>query len=157
MTKTLRLVALDEDDLAILSANLQDALIAVADMTYLPQTKRFVLVGKRYDWVKAGDGICERCATGLHFERVLAVARTGFGQDDAGRVLNLLAIHFEPTDAPAGHIGLTFSGGAAIRLTVECLEAQMRDLGDRWPCESQPVHDAANNDGASAPSLAPSA
>jgi hypothetical protein len=141
MTKSLRLAALDEDDLAILSANLQDALIRVADMTYLPQSKRFALVGKRFDWVKAGEGAMERCAVGLHFERVLAVGRIGFEQSETERELNLLAIHFEPTGTPAGYIGLTFSGGAAIRLTVECLEAQMRDLGERWVCEKQPEHD----------------
>ena len=136
----LRLVALDEDDLAILSANLQDALIPVPEMAFLPSENRFALVGKRFDWVKAAAGGCERCATGLHFDRVLAVARTGFAQDESERVLNLLAVAFVPTDAPAGHVTLTFSGGAAIRLEVECLEASMADLGERWPCTKQPEH-----------------
>lgn len=140
MTNPLRLVALDEDDLAVVSANLQDALIAVADMAYLPQAKRFAMVGKRFDWVKAGAGTIERCATGLHFERVLRVSRTGFAQDESDRVLNLLAVHFELGEAPAGTIRLTFSGGAAVRLEVECLEAQMRDLGPRWECDKQPAH-----------------
>ena len=123
----LRLVALDEDDLAVLSANLQDTRVLVRDLAYLPPQKRFALAGKRFDWVAAANGGCERCATGLHFERVLGVARSGFGQEASDRELNLLAIHFEPTDAPAGRVTLTFSGGAAIRLDVECLEAQMRD------------------------------
>ena len=144
MTTPLRLVALDPDDLAVLSANLQDAQIAVADMTYLPRSKRFAVVGKRFDWVKAGAGGCERCSTGFHFERVLRVARTGFEQTGGG-VLNLLAVDFEPTDAPAGHVRLTFSGGAAVRLEVECLEAQMRDLGPRWPCDKQPAHPVVDN------------
>ena len=137
---TLRLVALDEDDLAILSANLQDALIPVPEIAYLPREKRFALAGKRFDWVKAAAGGCERCATGLHFERVLSVARVGFGQDEHDRVLNLLAVAFAPGDIPAGHVTLTFSGGAAIRLEVECLEAGMADLGERWPCNKQPAH-----------------
>ena len=136
----LRLVALDNDDLAILSANLQDARVLVSDLAYLPPQKRFALAGKRFDWVKAAAGGCERCATGLHFERVLGVARLGFTQTEPDRELNLLAIHFLPTEAPAGHVTLTFSGGAAIRLEVECLEAQMRDLGERWPCDKQPAH-----------------
>lgn len=140
MTNPLRLVALDDDDLAVVSANLQDALIAVADMAYLPQAKRFAMVGKRFDWVKAGAGVIERCATGLHFERVLGVSRTGFLQEESERVLNLLAVHFKPGDAPAGHVHLAFSGGAGVRLEVECLEAQMRDLGDRFVCDKQPAH-----------------
>ena len=133
-------MAMDDDDLSILSANLQDMQIPVREMIYLSDQRRFALVGKRFDWVKAFAGGCERCATGLHFECVLGVARTGFAQTEIDRVLNLLAINFEPTDAPAGTITLTFSDDAAIRLDVECLEAQMRDLGERWPCECQPVH-----------------
>ena len=70
----LRLFALDEEDLAILSANLQDARIEVADLAYLPKEKRFALAGKRFDWVKAAAGGCERCATGLHFERATSSA-----------------------------------------------------------------------------------
>jgi hypothetical protein len=76
----------------------------------------------------------------MHFERVLKVARLGFDQHDAGIVLNLLSITFDETDAPAGQVTLTFSGGAAIRLEVECLEAQMRDIGPRWKAKGQPGH-----------------
>ena len=136
----LRLVALDDEDLAVLSANLQDALIPIGDIAYLPDEKRFALAGKRFDWVKAVAGGCERCAVGLHFDHVLGVSRSGFTQSEPDLVLNLLAINFEPIDAPAGHVILTFSGDAAIRLTVECLEGQMRDLGPCWPCEAQPAH-----------------
>lgn len=137
---SLRLLALDADDLAILSANLQDALIPVPEIAYLPAERRFALAGKRFDWVAAAAGGCERCATGLHFEHVLGVARSGFAQDESERVLNLLVVEFAPTDMPAGEVTLTFSGGAAIRLRVECLEAQMADLGPRWPCEAHPAH-----------------
>ncbi len=136
----LRLLAMDDDDLAILSANLQDTQVAVRDVAYLPEQKRFALAGKRFDWVKAASGGCERCATGLHFDFVLGVSRSGFEQTESDRVLNLLALNFEFTEAPAGTVVLTFSGGAAIRLRVDCLDAQMRDLGERWPCECQPNH-----------------
>ena len=140
MTKPLRLVALDADDLAVFSANLQDATIGVADMTFLPQAKRFVLAGCRFDWVRAAAGVTERCATGFHFEHVLNVARLGFDPADGAQVLNLLAIDFEATEPPSGRVRLTFSGGAAVRLNVECLEAQMCDLGPRWTCDQQPLH-----------------
>lgn len=137
----LALAALDADDLSVLSANLQDARVAVADFAYLPAERRFALVGKRFDWIKAAAGGCERAAMGLHFERVLGVARTGMTQDDGERVLNLLAIDFAAAEEPAGQVTLTFSGGAAIRLEVECVEAQMRDLGPRFPCDKTPAHD----------------
>jgi hypothetical protein len=141
MPELLRLVALDSEDLAVISANLQDALVKTADMAYLPPTKRFVIVAARFDWVRAAaQGAMERCRAGLHFERVLKVARMGFDQQDAGLVLNLLSIAFTETDAPAGQVILTFSGGGAVRLDVECLEAQMRDIGPRWKAKGQPGH-----------------
>jgi hypothetical protein len=136
----LRLMALDTDDLAVISANLQDTLVRIEDLAYFPNERRFVLAGRRFDWVKAAAGGCERCEAGLHFTCVRSVARSGFDQTDAARVLNLLAIDFEPGDAPSGTIILVFSGGAAVRLSVECIEAQMSDLGPRWPCDKQPKH-----------------
>ena len=72
---------------------------------------------------------------------MLGVSRSGFAQGESGRTLNLLALNFDTAEAPGGTVTLTFSGGAAIRLSVECLEAQMRDLGACWPCDCQPVHD----------------
>ena len=141
----LALIAMDADDLSVVSANLQDARIAVGDLAYLPAEKRFAMVGRRFDWIKAAAGGCERAAMGLHFERVLGVTRTGLAQDDGERVLNLLAIDFQPEGEPAGLVTLTFSGGAAIRLDVECIEAQMRDLGPKFPCDKAPNHPLAGD------------
>jgi hypothetical protein len=140
MTEPLRLVALDSEDLAILSAKFQDAGVRVGDMAYLPRSKRFALVAARFDWAGFEAGRTDRCSSGLHFERVLRVARQGFDQAATDQVLNLLSIGFEASEPPAGRVILTFSGGAALLLEVECLEAQMRDLGDRWPAEDLPGH-----------------
>ena len=140
MSDCLRLIALDEEDLAVISANLQDSVIRIGDMAYLPRAKRFALVAARFDWVGAGGGCNERCQTGLHFERVLKVAHTGFDQAAADTHLNLLSVMFQTADPPAGQVVLTFSGGAAVRLDVECVEAQMRDLGPRWKAKAQPGH-----------------
>ena len=133
----LRLAALDAEDLAIVSTHLQDATVRVGDMAFLPASRRFALVAARFDWLGAGRGPCERCSTGLHFERVSSVKRIGFDQH-AGTVLNLLAIVFLPGDAPSGIVMLSFSGGAALRLDVECLEAAMSDLGPRWTVDGKP-------------------
>ena len=136
----LKLAAFDVDDLAIVSAHLQDALVKVGDMAYLPAEKRFACVVARFDWPALLAGICERRSTGLHFERVLSVQQTGVPQHHADRPveLNLLSITFEPSDAPAGVVLLIFSGGAAIRLSVECLELGMSDLGPRWLVNCRP-------------------
>ncbi|HLH10407.1 MAG TPA: DUF2948 family protein [Methylovirgula sp.] len=140
MPCSLRLVALDSEDLAVISANLQDSLVRIGDMTYLPRSKRFALVASRFDWVSAAEGKNERCRTGLHFERVLKATCTGFDQKSKDLCLSLLSIAFMLKDAPAGHVILTFSGGAAVRLEVECLEAQVADLGPRWPARTCPEH-----------------
>ena len=135
----LKLAALDAEDLAVISAHLQDATVRIGDMAYLPKSRRFVFVAARFDWVRALAGACERCRTGLHFERVFKVARSGFDLEP-DRVLNLLAIMFTPGHAPSGTITLTFSGGAAIRLDVECIEAALSDIGPRWSVEDKPGH-----------------
>ena len=136
----LRIAALDPQDLAILSAHLQDAEVRVRDMIYLPDQKRFALVGDRFDWIGAGRGRCERCQTGLHFERVLRVRRAGFDQDPDA-VLTLLAISFMPGESPAGTVMLHFSNDGAIRLEVECVEAALSDIGPRRPCGNPPSRD----------------
>ena len=55
-------------------------------------------------------------------------------------MLNLLAVEFSETDAPAGVVTLIFSGGGMLRLEVECLEAELADLGPSWPAAERPVH-----------------
>lgn len=140
MPDSLRLIALDTEDLAIISANLQDSCVKVADMAYLPRSKRFALVAARFDWVEAAEGKNERCRTGLHFERVLKATYTGFEQNAKDTCLSLLSVVYLTKDAPAGYVMLTFSGGAAVRLDVECLEAQMHDIGPRWPAKTCPDH-----------------
>jgi hypothetical protein len=141
MSDILRLIALDAEDLAIVSANLQDACVKIADMAYLPRSKRFALVASRFDWVAAAEGVNERCRTGLHFERVLKATCTGFDQNVKDTCLSLLSVAYKVKDAPAGYVTLTFSGGAAVRLDVECLEAQVHDMGPRWPAKTCPAHE----------------
>ena len=97
-----RLIAFDADDLAVIAANLQDALIRVGDMAYLPRSKQFAMVAARFDWVgaaarKTGSSCCERCRTGLHFGRVLKVSCLGFHHQDEALILNLLDIGFKET------------------------------------------------------------
>lgn len=138
--KPLRLIAFDAEDLQVVSAHLQDALVRVGDMAWLPEQDRFVLGLSRFDWMAADGGQCERAVASLQFERVRTVRQNGVPQREPNAVLNLLAVAFEPTDAPAGHVLLTFSGGAALRLDVECLEAHLRDLGPRWTAKSRPGH-----------------
>jgi hypothetical protein len=140
-SERLRLIAMDDVDLAIVSTHMQDALVRVGDMAYLPNVHRFALVAARFDWcASVQSGRTERARTGLHFECVTRAARTGFDPAQPDTVLNVLSIVFQPTDAPAGVVKIVFSGGAALRLEVECLEAQLHDMGERWMARVAPVH-----------------
>ena len=134
----LRLVALDPEDLAVLSAHLQDALVRVSDLTYLCRDRRFALVARRFDW--ESDEQSRRRLTGLHFDHVTKVRTRGIDRTKKAAPLDLLAITFDEGTAPSGAITLVFAGGAAIQLEVECIEAQMKDLGPVWAAKARPDH-----------------
>jgi hypothetical protein len=138
----LRLVALDQEDLAIISAHLQDAEVRVADLAYLPHERRFAFVAQRFDWETSPNEPPRRRLTGLHFERVMGVRCRGVERDKPDTLLNLLGVTFDQTDAPSGTATLLFENGSAIQLDLECVEAQMKDLGPVWPCSKRPTHDA---------------
>ncbi|GJD52565.1 hypothetical protein OPKNFCMD_5331 [Methylobacterium crusticola] len=136
----LRLAALDAEDLAVISAHLQDAILRVGDLTYLPGQRRFALVARRFDWATPDGAPPRRRLTGLHFDRVLAVRCRSIPRDRPDDPLELLAVTFEPGEAPSGTATLVFAGGGAIRLDLECIEAAMKDLGPVWQAGSRPAH-----------------
>ena len=148
----LKLIALDAEDLNVISAHLQDAVVRLADMTYLPGEKHFAAVANRFDWAKtfsASSGRAkgakgfERRRAGLRFERVLGARVHALNLSDKSATLSLLAITFEPSSVPEsvdGEVLLTFSGGGAIRLHVECLEVELQDLGAAWSAVHAPRH-----------------
>jgi Protein of unknown function (DUF2948) len=144
----LKLIALDTEDLAVISAHLQDAVMAVGDMAYLPRERRFAAIGNRFDWLafaqteKTGRPDAYRKRTALRFERVLGAKVQGIDLKNATAIFSLLAMQFEPSAEPAGTVTLVFSGGGAIRLEVECIEAELRDLGGAWAARATPRHDA---------------
>jgi hypothetical protein len=150
----LKLIALDEEDLGVISAHLQDAVLRVVDMTYLKGERRFAAVVNRFDWTKvttAGGAkpALERRRSGLRFDRVLGAQISGIDLKDQKAVLSLLAIEFTSKDAPEGYVTLHFSGGGAIRLHVECIEAELADLGAAWSTKRQPKHADDTNGGTS--------
>jgi hypothetical protein len=136
----LKLVALDREGLAVISAHVQDTCVRREDMAWLPKQKRFVLGGMRYDWASAKSGPEERVGTILRFDRVLGVSHLGLTGKRPGDGLNLLAVTFEKTDSPSGMVFLTFADGAIARLEVECLEAELGDIGPRQPACECPGH-----------------
>ena len=142
--QALKLVALDREGLGVISAHIQNTCVKRVDMTWLPQQRRFLVAGMRYDWVGAKTGPEERVSSVLRFDRVLKVSQLGLTEIDADATLNLLGVTFEKTDPPAGIIILAFADGALVRLDVECVEVELRDMGHRVPAEACPGHALAD-------------
>jgi Protein of unknown function (DUF2948) len=148
----LKLRAGDSEDLAVISAILQDALVTVGEMVYLPEESRFVLVANRFRWEPQASGArksFERTLSGLCFDEVKGVQRRGFHPREEDRILSLLAIRLaspdEPSEKPLAVI-LEFAGGCSVRLEVGRLLCHLDDLGEPWPTRWQPKHPVAESD-----------
>jgi hypothetical protein len=152
VTDKLRLIARDRDDIAVVSAALQDAIVRVGDMAYLPKRHRFAAVLNRFVWEDAvaamdrgkGDTLYKRVRSGIHFDGVLDVKAQNIAQDKKDAVLCLLAVEFDPRDDEAGEISMIFAGGGLIRLTVECVDAVLDDLGPSWTTRNLPHHEVSD-------------
>lgn len=139
----LRLRAVDPEDLAVISAVLQDAAARVGDMVYERRARRFVLVLNRYRWEATPDaahsrGSRVRC--GMHLSGVLAVRTKGIALDNPDQVRELLALEVAPEHDGAATIILVFAGGGSVRLAVECIACEMTDLWEPWPARHRPTH-----------------
>ena len=161
----LKLRARDPEDLRVLSACLQDALVPLADIAFLKPEQRFVLVVNRFMWESApeepelsavveakaetaaeddarfedAEGAAppyQRVNAGLTFDRVRAVRFRGFDARKRDEILNLLNIEAEPQA-----VILSFSGGGAIRLEVSEILCHLEDVGQPWPTRWRPHHE----------------
>lgn len=154
----IKLKARDETDLTILSACLQDALVPVREMAFLPKQHRFVLVANRFRWEAQPEGLPEepaesldapfaeaaatfysRVNCGVCFDRVLSVRTRSLDLRRGDRLLNLLALHAEPGGRA---IRLIFAEDAQIRLEVRGILVLLEDLGESWPTQWRPSHAA---------------
>ena len=131
MTAQLKLIALDPDDLAVISTHVQDARVRTSDIIWRQSEKRLVVGINRLDWEQtlAGETAPRRLIAVLRFDRVLSCKSRNIDLRAPETVLDLLGIEFHPAEAPGGSVVLLFSHGGALRLDVECLECELADLG----------------------------
>ncbi|OYQ33601.1 hypothetical protein CHU95_14585 [Niveispirillum lacus] len=145
MTGVVRLRAVDIEDLRVVSALLQDAIIPIADMAFLPDAQQFVMLASRFQWEGRapedgptpddGAEAATRINCAVHFSGVTAVRRRGVDLRQRGAFLSLLAL--EPSE---GALLLRLSGGADIRLEGGAIECRLSDRGDPWPVPARPDH-----------------
>jgi len=131
MNAPLKLIALDADDLAVISAHVQDARVQTSDIIWRQDEKRLVIGLNRLDWEQtfSGETSPRRLIAALRFDRVLACKSRNIDPAAAEALLELVGIEFCPGEAPGGCALLMFSHGGALRLDVECLECELTDLG----------------------------
>jgi hypothetical protein len=162
MTGALKIIAHDAEDLTVVSACLQDALIPFNEMRYLPQERRFILVANRFRWERAAAhgaapravadatfdtdedfGDLQRINCGICIDRVLAVRSRGVEQGRPDEFLSLLSLHLD-----GDKLNLLFAGGGVIQLDIEALAFYLHDLGTAWPTQWRPDHAGADGEAA---------
>ena len=155
----LKLRVHDAEDLAVLSAVLQDALVALKDVSFLPNEHRFVLVANRFCWeqarpddkpqpMTAAEADAPFADSGPHFlrrhcgliiDKVENVKARGLNLRDKDQLLNLLAI--APVQEAAGQaVVMAFSGGGELQIAVSALRLHLQDLGEAWTTTWRPRH-----------------
>lgn len=143
-SEPLRLLALDADDLQIMSAALQDAIVHPADIIWDQRTRTLTIELSRFCWECGGT----RVRAAMQFGDVQRVQSRRLPRGE-GVPLELLAMDFMPGAAPGGEVVLMFAAGGDLRVEVECLDAVVSDLSARWPARAAPVHpldDASGQD-----------
>ena len=145
--RPLRLRALDADELAVISALVQDAVLLSSDMQWHKGRRRFALLVNRYRWedsdraARARDH--ERVRALLVLEDVTRVQSSGLPQGADDLVLSLLSLSWEPGEDGTGRLILTFAGDGALAVEVEALEVLLQDVTRAYPAPARraPGHD----------------
>jgi hypothetical protein len=135
----LQLLAEDPEDLSVISAALQDAVAKVGDIVFEARARRLTIAFNRFRWE---SGARQRVRSALQLGGVMGVQARKIRRDRRDGVLELLAIAFEPGEAPGGLLTLTFAGGGDLRVQVECVDAVLADVSQPWPTPREPAHEA---------------
>ena len=140
----LKLAALDEEDLAVISACVQDAVFKTGDARYQQKEALLTIEMNRFVWEKKDAGApFERRRAMIGFKQVRAVRAKGVSLSNRDEVHDLLALRFEKNDnGPEGVVELVLAGGGIIRLDVECIEVQLADVAGSWETRFKPRHQA---------------
>ena len=150
--ETLRLVAQDEADIEVVSALLQDAIIAGSDMHFDAQNACFLIVANRFCWERpalaevnasSGGAVRERALCGLRISHVVDVQKRCWPLDWRTAFFNILAL--KPVAVSQQDKGcvmeFSFSGGPSLLLISQKIDLALGDLDDGRPTNLQPRHD----------------
>lgn len=141
---SLNLLATDADDLQVISAALQDAVCAMGDIRYEARPRRLTIAFNRFRWEAEAKKGGERVRSALQLGGVLELKAKKLRRDAPKAVAPLLALGFEPAEAPGGVVVFSFAGGGELRASVECIDAVLADLSRPWPTPNRPAHDLSS-------------
>jgi hypothetical protein len=133
----LRLLAQDGEDLAIISAAMQDAVAKVGDITYEPKARLLTVAFNRYCWESGGS---ERVRSALQLGGVMKVQARNIRRIPRDAVIEVLAVTFDAGEAPGGIVTISCAGGGDVRAVVECVDAVLADVSEPWPTPRAPAH-----------------
>lgn len=128
----LALMAEDEQDLRILSALLQDAVLPASEMSWDPRGRSLALLLNRFRWEDAEQAAAEgrdyeRVRSVLLIRDVMRVLSDGISRD-GDTVLELLSIRWQAGQDGAGRLLLEFAGDGTLAVEVECINIDLRDV-----------------------------
>ena len=133
------ILALDFEDLEIISSMVQDSIVLKENMTFLRKQRVFIILITRFRWEESVKQ--ERIYSIIRFHGVLGVKTKNLNTQKENLPLELLAINYETNSNEMIGIYLNFAGGKVINLQVECVECILKDLSDPWQTNNIPSHD----------------
>ena len=141
--KNLKLIAKTEEDLRVVSAHLQDAIVNVSDVANLKKNKIFLMQLNRFMWEDVEKGVFrknKRIRTILKFENVVKVISKNINQYKKEKFLDFLTIETNKMPDNNYEMKIVFSGDLIIKVFSEVIEVTLDDQGDAWDTKNMPKH-----------------
>ena len=141
--KNLKLIARTEEDLRVVSAHLQDAIVNVNDIANLKKNKILLLQLNRFMWEDVEKGVFrknKRIRTVLKFENVIKVNSKNINQVKKDKFLDFLTIETNKMTDNNYEMKILFAGGSIVKIISEIIEVTLDDQGDAWVTKNKPKH-----------------
>ena len=141
--KNLKLIARTEDDLRVVSAHLQDAIVNTAEIASLEKNKIFLMQLNRFMWEDVEKGVFrknKRIRTILKFENVIKAVSKNINQSKKDNFLDFLTIETNQMPDNNYEMIIVFSGDSIIKVISEVIEVTLDDQGEAWDTKNMPKH-----------------
>jgi hypothetical protein len=142
--KNLKLLATSDDDLRVIAAHLQDAIVSIKDIASLKKNRIFLIQLNRFMWEDVEKGVFrknKRIRTILKFDNVTSVLAKNININDNKIFLDFLTIESNLLPDKSYEIKLIFSKDSVIKIKAEVIDVTLDDQGLPWETQTQPKHD----------------